>query len=61
MFKGDNMLPTREKKKLVPRPENEPKFNIHNPVDKKIILTLLGIALVVLVLIVLAVVLFFNL
>lgn len=55
------MLPLKQKKKLVPRPENEPKANLNNPVDRKIILTLLGVALVVLVLIVLAIFLFFNL
>lgn len=54
------MLPLREQKKLVERPENEPKINLSNPIDRKILLTLLGVAAVVLVLIVLAIILFFN-
>lgn len=54
------MLPLKEQKKLVERPENEPKMNLNNPIDRKILLTLLGVAAVVLVLIVLAIILFFN-
>lgn len=51
------MLPLRERKKLVERPKNDPKANMNNPVDRKIVLTLIGVALVVLVLIIVAVVL----
>ena len=54
------MLPLKEQNKLVERPENEPKMNLNNPIDRKILLTLLGVAAVVLVLIVLAIILFFN-
>lgn len=54
------MLPLRKSKKLVERPENEPKANLNNPVDRKIILTMVGVAVVVLVLIILAIVAFFN-
>ncbi|MCH5179874.1 MAG: hypothetical protein J1F32_01505 [Erysipelotrichales bacterium] len=54
------MLPLRENKKLVERPENEPKLNMNNSVDRKIIFTLIGTAAVILVLIVLAILLFFN-
>ncbi|MCH5171858.1 MAG: hypothetical protein J1F31_03385 [Erysipelotrichales bacterium] len=55
------MLPLKENKKLVERPENEPKINLNNSIDRKIILTLAGTAAVVLVLIVVAIILFFNL
>ncbi len=54
------MLPLRKSKKLVERPENEPKANLNNPVDRKIILTMVGVTAVVLVLIVLVIIAFFN-
>lgn len=54
------MLPLRKSKKLIERPENEPKANLSNPIDRKIILTMISVAVVVLVLIVLAIIAFFN-
>lgn len=46
------MLPLHEQKKLVERPENDPKADLRNPIDRKIILTLVLVALVVLILII---------
>lgn len=54
------MFSLRPQKKLVERPKNDPKANLNNPVDRKIILTLALTALVVLVLIVVAVVLYYS-
>ncbi len=54
------MLPLRENKKLVERPENEPKMNLNNPIDRKIIFTLLIVAVIVLILAILAIILFLN-
>ena len=46
------MLPFKENKKLVDRPENDPKVNLHSPIDRKIILTLVLAALAVLAIVI---------
>ena len=45
------MLPLKENKKLVDRPENDPKVNLHSSIDRKIILTLIIVASIVLALV----------
>lgn len=46
------MLPYKENKKLVDRPENDPKVNLRSPIDRKIIMTLVLAALAVLAIVI---------
>ena len=46
------MLPYKENKKLVARPENDPKVNLRSPIARKIIMTLVLAALAVLAIVI---------